>query len=340
MFVLNSEITLGSFRFTGVHDVRIKKSLHSIMETAVIEIPSIARIIRNGKALPETVVTAGQFKKGDEVIIKLGYDGKLETEFRGFVRSMDLNMPLSIECEGYSWLMRRNSITAFYKTISLKQLLTVAVSSTVDKSKIKVVCDVDMEFCNIHLEKISGFDLVTKILEFTDGAVTCFFVSPDTLWCGLIYSVHSGPKISPLSSAKYRLGYNTLKENSLRVRDTAADAVEVTFSKRLSNGTVISKTSDVFKNPVKQYKKTLNHVNKASALKLLANEKACRMCYSGYEGKFTAFLQPYTLPGSLVYISDNRFNENAGIYIIEGTELHYGKGGGRRIVEAGVRTGN
>src|SRR6185312_15096362 len=105
MFALNSDITIGDFRFAGVHDVHIQRTIHSIMEAATIKIPSIAKIVKNGKALAETVVTGAQFEAGDEVKIQLGYNGQYETEFKGFVSSVDLNMPLTIVCEGYSWLM-------------------------------------------------------------------------------------------------------------------------------------------------------------------------------------------------------------------------------------------
>src|SRR4051812_34178084 len=120
MFALESDITIGKFRFSGVNELRIKTSLHSIIDTALINIPSVARIITNGKVVSENVITGNQFAEGDRVTIKLGYSGNMQTEFRGFVKRCDLNMPLQVECEGYSWQLRRNTINGFYKRINVK----------------------------------------------------------------------------------------------------------------------------------------------------------------------------------------------------------------------------
>ena len=86
MFVPGSEITIGQFRFSGAHEVRIKQSLHSIVNTATIQIPSVAKIIRDGKMNPKGIITGKQFNDGNEVTIRLGYNNDLKTEFKGFVK--------------------------------------------------------------------------------------------------------------------------------------------------------------------------------------------------------------------------------------------------------------
>ena len=94
MFVLESDITIGQFRFSGVNDVRISKSIHGIVDSALIKIPSIARVVKGGNTNPNPVITGKQFNNGDPVVIKLGYNGVLHTEFVGFVKRRNLNMPL------------------------------------------------------------------------------------------------------------------------------------------------------------------------------------------------------------------------------------------------------
>jgi hypothetical protein len=73
-------------------------------------------------------------------------------------------------------------------------------------------------------------------------------------------------------------------------------------------------------------------------LKLLANEKAYRNTYSGYEGSFVSFLQPYAAPGYIAFIKDNTHPEMDGSYLIESTEVHFGVKGARRIIELGIKT--
>lgn len=339
MFVLSSDITIGSFRFSGVNEVQITRSLHSIVETAVIRIPSIGRIIKNGQVTQQSIITGRQFKEGDEVVIKLGYDNLLQTEFRGFVRTCNLDMPVAIECEGYSWLLRRNNTVAFYKSITIKELLKKAIAG-IEGHTIDLLCTVDFELTNVRINNECGFDIISKISSLTDGAISCFFVKPDTLWCGIIYTPLA-QSIDPFAcgAVSYRLGYNMLKENTLVVRDSSINPIEVQYTKKRANGAIISLTSNVFPAASRKYSKMLSSLNDNAAIARMANEKAYKINYTGYEGSVTSFLQPYAAPGYIAMVQDGRYPERNGKYLVEGIELSYGISGARRKVEIGARLG-
>ncbi len=340
MFVLSSDITIGKFRFSGVNEVIIKRSLHSIADTAVIKIPSLAKVIKNNKVDPGTIVTGKQFSDGDPVTIKLGYNGSLQTEFSGFVKRRNLNMPLEIECEGYSWLLRRNNVNIFEKAISVKDLLLKAVSGIPGDYKINVECPVVLTLENVYIPNTSGFDVINSILKYSDGGLTCFFIRPDTLWCGFAYTPYAnGDDVFNIGKVDYRLGYNVIKSNVLKERYTENDPVKVTYNTRLSNGDRIYQTSDVFEDLARQHTRVLNSIKNEEALKQLANEKAYQLNYAGYEGNINAFLQPYAAPGWQTSIVDDRYPDRNGTYIIEGTEVHFGINGGRRLVEIGLQVG-
>ncbi len=337
MFVLSSDITIGSFHFSGVNEVYIQRSLHSITDTAIIKIPSIGKIITDNKSLPGTIITGKQFSDGDAVTIKLGYNGNLQTEFIGFVKRRNLNMPLEVECEGYSWLLRRNNILQFEKQISIKELLTLATSGI---NGINIECDIDLSMEKVYMQNRSGFDILNDISKYTDNCLTCFFVQPDTLWCGLLYTaVAQGDDALNIGQANYRLGYNVVKNNSLKERLTENDPVQIQYNTKLSSGDIISQMSDIYPDFVRVQGKVLNTVKDATALKQLANEKAYKLNYSGYEGSINAFLQPYASPGYTAYITDDRYPDGNGSYIIESTEVHFGVNGARRIVELGPQLG-
>jgi hypothetical protein len=205
MFILNSEITIGSFRFSGVHDVVIKRSIHSIVETATIKIPAIAAILSKGKVSTERITTASQFKDGEAVTIKLGYNCDLKTEFCGFVKQRKLDMPLEIECEGYSSLLRKNVVNLKSSNLTLEELLRSAVADLEGENKILVQCNVDMNLLNISLDNPNGFDVINHISKCTDDNIFCFFVKPDTLWCGAIYTdVANGKAINDSEKVNYR----------------------------------------------------------------------------------------------------------------------------------------
>ena len=181
MFVLNSDVTIGKFRFTGAHEIIINRTIHSITETATIVLPSIARIVRNGKASTETIITGNQFTEGDAVTIRMGYNGQMQTEFSGFVKSRDLQMPLVIECEGYSWLLRRNKINTFCSSITIRDLLQLAISGIDSRFKIDVQCTSDITLNNVQVGNKTGFEVFNDIEKYTDGAVKCFFIRPGVI---------------------------------------------------------------------------------------------------------------------------------------------------------------
>lgn len=340
MFILSSDITIGNFRFSGVNSVQVKRSIYSIADTAIITLPSIAKTVLNGKVNETGIVTGKQFSDGDPVTIKLGYNGDLQTEFKGFVKQRNLNMPLEVVCEGYSWLLRKNAGQTFWKSITVKELLKAAVSKAGAAGKITVRCEVDYELRNINTGAETAFDLINNISKYTDNSLTCFFIEPDVLWCGLVYTAAAnGEDILEGGTVSYRLGYNVVKDNYLKERFTEDDPVQVRFSKKLANGDKGSQTSDVFKKINRTRNKILNHIKDAVVLKQLANEKAYKTNYSGYEGYLKAFLQPFAWPGFKAYVEDSRYPERNGTYLIEGTEVLFGIHGARRIVEVGPKIG-
>lgn len=344
LFVLNSDITIGDFRFRGVNEVIIKRSIHSISDTALIKIPSIARIIRNGKAEPEKVLSGSLFNEGDKVSIKLGYNRDLHTEFRGFVKRRNLDMPLEVECEGYGWLMKRNRVEGFFSGCTVKDLLGMAVSALDGGEVIHVKCADEINLSKVSLDTNSGVDVLNKISKYTDDSLSCFFIKPDTLWCGRIMTQYANG-IDPFNGMggtneiKLRPGFNALSDTSLQVHDGELNPVLVIYSKKQSNGTRLTGSSNVLKGYVRVRNKVLNQIKDAHSLKLLANEKSLKESYTGYEGYITGFLQPFIQPGNSVTISDKQFPERNGTYLVERTEVHFGIKGARRKVELGPKFG-
>lgn len=78
-------------------------------------------------------------------------------------------------------------------------------------------------------------------------------------------------------------------------------------------------------------------VKDAAELKTLAREELKRYSFDGYRGKITTFLLPYALPGGVASIEDKVYNERSGDYFIESVETSFGTGGGRRVVEIGIK---
>ena len=340
MFVLSSDITIGNFRFSGVNEVHIRRSIHGIEDIAVIKLPSISKVLKNGTINQTDVVTGKQFSDGDKVTIKLGYDGILQTEFEGFVRQRNLSMPLEVICEGYSWLLRRNTINQFWSRVSVKELLQTAVTGIDPSYNIEVQCNEDIILNNLRINNKSGFDVISHLEKITDGGLTCFFIQPNLLWCGTLYSSFAeGNNVLSDKVVQYRLGYNCIKDNLLKERLLEDDPVTVRYFKKLGGGRKITATSAANGYGEAIRSKILNHISDAGDLQLLADEKSRQLNYLGYDGSINSFLQPFAAPGYEAFISDSRYPENDGNYLIESTEVRFGIGGARRIMEIGPKSG-
>ena len=122
MFVLTSEISIGSVTFKSVHDVQIKRSIYSLAATAVVKVPVTAVLKHEGEP-PAHIETANAIKAGDAVTIKLGYDGQLQTEFVGYVKRLNYKLPLEIECEDEYYKLRFVNCVFSKKETSLKACL-------------------------------------------------------------------------------------------------------------------------------------------------------------------------------------------------------------------------
>lgn len=335
MFVLNSNITIGRFQFSGVHDVRISTGLGSVTSMAYVQLPARASIVKQGQATESGVVTSHQFKEGDEVTIKLGYSGDLKTEFKGFVKQMDMNRPLTVICEGYSWLLRRNQVNISKRSVSIKTLLNEAVKGL---AGIEVECEADIHLNNIQVNG-TGADVINAIHEHTDHTLTIFFKDWNKLWCGnLKTKVAQNGDTLKMGKVQYRSGFNIFSNNTLKKRNTTDDPVEVKYSKRDSEGTVLTGNSAAFKKAVRKHSKLLNQVKEATALKLLAEEKAYKENYEGFEGNVQTFLEPFVQPGFIASLTDNLLELEARDYLVEAVTTHFGISGARRSVELGPAT--
>ena len=359
--VLNSKVVInsslvGDFSFSGVHEVDIKKSIHSVVESCMLTVPSIAKYVPKNGSTPVTVTVGTQFADGDPISVSLGYNGVYNEEFRGFVKRRDLAMPLVVECEGYVRQLRlNNAISAdFTKTAtSAKQLLQLACEGT----DITVQCDVDFPLIGIRLVNADGLRICDYIKEASDHTLTIFFKSPTLLWCGLTYTAYaagggstvlslqgavgsrsvSGSSFFGLGGVGYRIGYNTVKDNQLKQR-IPSEPVQIIMNGKLASGTVVS-TKSKAEFARKKVQSLVNHVPDNGTVAKFAQEKEYSMNYVGYEGRLTAFGVPFALPGYNGYITDSRYPELNGTYVIESTHVQFGVKGFRRICEIGVQVG-
>lgn len=97
---MNYYIQIGSYKLGLLQSVEIEKSVDLLTQTAVIVLPGV---VYNQSLDHEKYI-----KAGDSVLVKLGYDGELVTEFEGYVQRIDTDDDsLTINCEDSMYLTRK-----------------------------------------------------------------------------------------------------------------------------------------------------------------------------------------------------------------------------------------
>lgn len=338
MFVLNDKIQVGDLSFSGVNEVRIKRSIHSYIDSATIKIPSVCNVrTRDGKS-KYSLHTASQFREGDAVSINLGYGGEYAEEFRGFVKHIWPNTELEIECEGYVRRLRYKKIKNQYITSSTaKELLLMATEGT----GIRLECPDNIPIGQEQLINMTGADICELIKKRTLGMATLFFKEPDVLWCGLVYTAVKTNALTAKGlsqgDVQYRIGYNVLRDSDLKLREPA-EQTEVIMNGLLPEKEKVFSNSQL-KNAAATLRKTLVHIPTKEWIQKIANEYEYKKNYTGYEGRINGFLYPICFPGYTAYVKDENNPGRAGSYIVESTELRYGAGGAWRSAELGPLVG-
>lgn len=322
MFVLTSDITIGPFVKVKPHDVKIIRSLNAYVDKATIRVPASARMKMQGESVSESTETANEIVEGMPVVIKLGYNGDLKTEFVGFVARVNLNTPCEIECEGYSYQLRKKIITASFKNTTVKNIITQLVSNTDIKISSLIP---EIKVAKLVFNGMSGTEAMEQLLKEIKG-LSIYFNGKE-LYAGLRY-------LSPKSNVKYRIGWNVIKDNNLKLREAKNQQVIIKIKGQKPDGTKVeAEFGD--KGEVKQL--STHAVTDSATLKQMAEAEHRSISYTGYEGKITAFLEPYCEPGYSATIIDAKYPQREGKYMINSVEVVYGMSGARRTVDIGFK---
>jgi hypothetical protein len=355
-FTLNSIIKIGAYTFAGgVHELTIKKNVHVIVDTAVLKIPGLGRIVSVKNAInsalsliglgnqtpvsnlpASSVQTALLFKEGDSVAIDLGYNGQLQNEFRGFVRRVNITTPITIELEGYAWQLRNQNILASWKATTVKDVLQRIIQGT------DIVLSPDIPqiaLTNFYIKNESGL----KVLEYLkDKMLLTVYFDDNVLYAGIeegrITATTSGVQsLSTLAEVKYSIGYNCpTNQPDLKQRLGKDNLVRVRLKTRQKTGKCIlyeaGDPGGAIVERIIPFSSDVNYLQSQAAAYLK------KLKYDGYEGKVTGFLQPFCKPGWKATITDKKYNgARAGTYFVPGTEVTFGVTGAKRKVQITYR---
>jgi prophage tail gpP-like protein len=157
MYQMDWHITVGKYRLALLDTVNIRRSVEQLADTAEIVLP--------GMAFGKTLDVESRISRGDSVVIQLGYDGDLTTEFVGFLQNISINGgSITLQCEDDIFKFRVGIPDRELVNISLKQLVQHVADAV---GGYKVDCDYDFKYDKFVIHKATGFDVLKKVQEET-----------------------------------------------------------------------------------------------------------------------------------------------------------------------------
>lgn len=324
MFNLTSDITIGTHEKIKPAKVSWKTDINSFTDTCTIELPRISylKTIKTATADKQQPNERKEylFKENDKVSVLLGYDGRNEKRFEGFIKRINMSVPVKVECEGYSYLLYDIIFNKSYANVTVKRLLNDLCSGTeiVLSSEIP-----NIPLKNVRFKNATGIQVLEWLQKECKLAVYFNF---NELFVGTLFGKSQ-------ATAKFQLGWNTVKEDDFKQRLVDKN-VRVVIHEKDNKGEVKKTKSDAQKYSNEKTIKVKAGIP-ADLLKQIANRLQTKSNYNGFEGSITAFLEPTVNKGMVADIIDKQYTDRTGRYFIESVEGEFGTGGGRQKIGLG-----
>jgi hypothetical protein len=317
MYVMNYRIKAGKYEVRAVEKITVKKSVETLSDTAVIVIPGTYMNVR--------LDVKDKLHVGDTVSIDLGYDGNLNHEFSGFIKSIETNdASVTLECEDGLYLWRRSVANKEYKSVTLKSLLE-SIAKDIDAS-FKISCSYEFGYDKFVVFRQTGYDVLKKIRDEIKADI---YFEENTL--------HIHPPYEFIKNEKPVIFDMTrnIEKADLKYVKAADKNVEVKVSLIKPNG--VKKIETHGRPGGTVIEKTIYGASEGK-LKEVAKSILNIWNYDGYEGSITGWLLPFVEPAYRVKIIDfERAETKNEQYYVTATETSFSSAGGQRKVIIGKR---
>ena len=316
-YYMDYNITIGEYRLQTLKAVSIKRSVEQLSDTATITLP--------GTLINDTMEIEDKIKTGDKVTIQLGYNGNLQTEFKGYLKTIKTdNTDITLECEDELYLWNVSLKDKLYNNITLQSLLkeiTLQINPnyTID-------CDYTFTYSKFTIYGATAIDVLKKIQDETKANI---YFKENTLHIHPQYSEGSWSS----NTVKYNMAQNVVSAD-LKYIKKQDQKIKVEISCRDAKG---EQQTIPYGEGEKIIKRTINNTDKASLNEIAKNEYNL-WCYDGYEGSLTGWLIPYCQPTDKVEIIDNTKQYKNGTYYVIATDVEFSANGARRKVTIGRKT--
>lgn len=305
-----------TYSLQTVSSIDIECNVDNLSDTAVITLP---------EAVMNQVLNIGnEVKRGSEVIIKAGYDKKMETEFVGFVQDIVTNdSSLKIKCEDALFRFRKGVKDVELKPTSLPKIAQYLINQIDTSFTLK--CDYDITYEKFVIHSATGYDVLKKLAEETKANIY-FNTEKKEL------HIHP-PYIEKGGEVIYSMQRN-VENSSLEFKKAIDRKIEVTVEKTNLSGKIETYTTGTTGGD----KVTLKVGSVSNAdLKKIAEAELIRRSADMYEGSIDTWAIPFVQPTYSAKIKDEDYPEKDGKYYVVGVTTSISDAGFKRTVKIGIK---
>ena len=309
MKLVNTYITIGNLEFDFVNSIEVDSSWMDLTDTCELKLPSNLKLNKN--TLKDLI------KKGDQVLVQVGYDNALQTVFEGYLTDIKPSTPIELRCEDLMWKIKQTRVNRNFpggKLIDFLQEVLPGIE----------IDSFDIEISSFRASNISGAKLLDSIKgEF---GLQCF-IRNNQLVVGKRYDPDNA------SEHVFKIDFNMVSDD-LEYR--AKEDVRL-LVKAISNNEDGTKTEIELGDPDGD-QNTLNFYNLSKEeLRKLATRELDRLKYDGWRGSFVAFGEPIVKHGDIATLIHEDQSDKTGQYYIDGAVTSSGVNGLRQTIKLGAR---
>jgi len=308
MYHLNCSIRIGDYLFAYCRRVLIESSWRKLTDICTIELPRKLKF--EGESLKDLI------QPNMTVVVKLGYDGVLNTEFEGVVTRIRPDMPFVVHCQDSMKGLKENNVVFVSSGVSLEELMEATLPNSV-----AFEAD-DIRLGAFRVDNESSAKVLNRLKN--DYGIFSYFRG-GVLQVGL-------PPIGQKNAA-FSFQNNVIR-HTLEYRVKGARRFKVRCVGMRASGVKV----EVERGDIGGELRTFHYYDMdESDLIAICESQLKVLKYDGYEGRFTTFGIPFVRHADIAKMTDQDFPERSGSYRIDGVKIDFGVNGFKRDIQLGVK---
>jgi phage protein D len=314
-------IKVGAYQLSLLDSCEIHKSVDLLADTCTITLPLYAH---NQVIMVEKKRVEEKIKRGDKVVVMLGYDGKLVSEFEGYLLNISTDDgSLTLNCEDDLFLLRKAVKDRQFKNAPVKAIAEYLVQQA--GLNMNVICTLTVDYDKFVVTQATAYDVLKKIQEELKANI---YLRNGDLHIHPPYTQQHG-------KVRYSFQQN-IEQSDLKYKTKEDRKIQVVVETVGADG----KKKEVTSGTTGGDKITLkgNGLSDA-AMKGLADAEYQRNVFDGFEGEITSWLVPYVEPGYSTEIKDEDFEYKNGWYFSKAVTTSFNSSGAARKVQLGIKLG-